>query len=1095
MHDIALLWMRGSLSFLEKLCVKSFVDAGHRTILYSYEPIENVPERVELRDASEVLPEAGFLTHERTGSPALHSDLFRYRMLEQHDNLIWADTDAYCLKPFQTTSGHFHGWESRKHINGGVLGLPRDSATLAALLDFTRNEFAIPTWYGEDYVKKLEAAAATGNPVHAGEQPWGVWGPHAITHFLHVTGEERFSLPQEGLYPFTFKDRRKIVKATTNTDEYLTENTFSVHLYGRRMRKYLAEQHGGLPPIDGLLGRLLVRHGIDPLEAPLRDCPMPDHDNPTAKEYRNAISGKQYPSIAIRTDVAAEKASNQSPEQLKGVSAEKTPLVLKRVIAVTTMKNEGPYILDWIAYHLHIGFSHFLVYTNDCEDGTVEILDALQTTGIVTRIDNPADVKAGERPQRIALESATSHPVIKSADAYMIFDVDEYVNIHVGQGHLRDLFAACGNPQMISMTWRMFGCSGVAEFQDRPVPLQFVRCIPESSPTPHQNWGFKTIVQQPSKFSDMGVHRPLNPSSLDMPHWTNGSGKQMPDDFLNQGWRSTRRTIGYELVTLNHYSIRSLDSFIVKRDRGRTNHINRDQGIGYWNIHNRNDEIDLSIISVAERSAAVRELLINTTPGLCDLHDKAVYWHKAKAKELAETEPYRSMKLLLKEDLLSHMVPEPGVAIQAEGSLGPEPQGGAVVTKTSVDPALLQHKQHLLRTGNGDVVATGPLDDALYTKMQEKIAKKSPLLDPVKGPRTNERIVVITGMRNEAPFIMEWISYHLSIGVSHFLVYTNDCDDPTNQILDRLAFHGIVTRLDNTFDRTKGQKPQRIALNDAITQPLVQDADWYIPIDVDEFINIHAGNGTFSDLFRKANYPNIISMLWRFFGNADQRRYQDRWITETFTHCAPRTIPKVGRDEKGVLGLAEGSGRIPDEGRLMAWGFKTMIHKSAPVGKIGVHRPLQIDQDRLDEVRWVNGSGRCWPLDQYSEDNWRATKASAGYDLVTLNHYALRSAESYMVKKQRGRINHVDDDQNVGYWRQRNYLVARDYSIQRMLPRAKEVHKRLFQDSVLRKLHEKAVRWHQQRIEDLHRNPEYSEIYEAITTDIEALPCTNEPSV
>ena len=157
MHEIGLLWMRGSLSFLEKLCVKSFVDAGHPTILYSYEPIGGVPDGVEMRDAGEILPETGFLTHERTGSPALHSDLFRYKLLEKTDNMIWADTDAYCMRPFTTPNGHFYGWESGHHINGGVLGLPKDSATLAALLDYTRDEFAIPRWYGPEYEAELEA--------------------------------------------------------------------------------------------------------------------------------------------------------------------------------------------------------------------------------------------------------------------------------------------------------------------------------------------------------------------------------------------------------------------------------------------------------------------------------------------------------------------------------------------------------------------------------------------------------------------------------------------------------------------------------------------------------------------------------------------------------------------------------------------------------------------------------------------------------------------------------------------------------------------------------------------------------------------------
>ncbi|WP_371170582.1 hypothetical protein [Aliiroseovarius sp. 2305UL8-7] len=296
---IAMLWMEGPLSFLEQLCVKSFVDAGHKVVLYHYGPLQNVPDKVELADANEVLPQSNFLTHERTGSPALHSDLFRYRMLAKSDNTIWADTDAYCMKPFITPNGHFYGWESAKHINGGVLGLPQDCDTLQQLIAYTNDEFAIPTWYGEDYVEELQAAKDAGNPVHAGEQPWGVWGPHAVTHFLHATGEVKYALPQEALYPFTFKDRRLMLRRNFDTSPYVTENTSSVHLYGRRIRARIVEKEGGAPHPKSLLGRLLVKHGIDPEKAPIPNKGKPKQDKdkkPT--ETKSAIEAGDDANIA-----------------------------------------------------------------------------------------------------------------------------------------------------------------------------------------------------------------------------------------------------------------------------------------------------------------------------------------------------------------------------------------------------------------------------------------------------------------------------------------------------------------------------------------------------------------------------------------------------------------------------------------------------------------------------------------------------------------------------------------------------------------------------------------------------------------------------
>ncbi len=276
-YQIGALWIGGELSYLEQLCLKSFVDAGQHVKLYTYDGVTNAPDGVEQCDANAVLPQTGFLRHSRTGSPALHSDLFRYHMLAKVDRIIWADTDAYCVKPFTTHTGHFYAWESETGLNGGVLGLPQDSATLAALLDFTADEHAIPPWYGAKYACELTEKAAAGTPVTAGDMPWGVWGPHALTHFLKTTGEVRHALPRVALYPFAYEDRRLMLRPGLDETAYVTADTYSIHFYGRRMRsRILAKEENGVPKPRSLIGALLRKHNIDPAAAPLRGKPDPE---------------------------------------------------------------------------------------------------------------------------------------------------------------------------------------------------------------------------------------------------------------------------------------------------------------------------------------------------------------------------------------------------------------------------------------------------------------------------------------------------------------------------------------------------------------------------------------------------------------------------------------------------------------------------------------------------------------------------------------------------------------------------------------------------------------------------------------------------
>ena len=223
---------------------------------------------------------------------------------------------------------------------------------------------------------------------------------------------------------------------------------------------------------------------------------------------------------------------------------------------VTTMKNEGPFLLEWIAYHRAIGVSDFLVYTNDCTDGTDTMLKLLQKKNIVQHRQNP--YSGGRiKPQQAALRAADEELVVRNADWLICMDVDEFINIRVGDGRLKDLIQAVNGANMIAITWRLFGSSGVRKFQDTPMCAAFSRCAPELIRKPHQAWGFKTLYRNQGIFKKLGVHRPkgLRPQLWGDINWVNGSGKPMPSTMFRNGWRSTVSTFGYDLVVLNHYSV------------------------------------------------------------------------------------------------------------------------------------------------------------------------------------------------------------------------------------------------------------------------------------------------------------------------------------------------------------------------------------------------------------------------------------------------------------------------------------------------------------------------------------------------------------
>lgn len=336
----------------------------------------------------------------------------------------------------------------------------------------------------------------------------------------------------------------------------------------------------------------------------------------------------------------SKKRFKHNPVRMPEIAAEEEDNTRGRAAIITTMKNEGPFILEWLAYHRAVGFDDFLIYTNDCTDGTDTMLDLLASKGVVQHKDNPFK-ESGLKPQHAALQDGDNEDVIRNARWVTCIDVDEFVNIKVGNGTLDALFEAVPDANMIAMTWRLFGNADVHEFEDRPITEIFRRAAPELARKPHQAWGFKTLFKNIGLFKKLGVHRPkgLNPQLWEEITWVNGSGAPMPKEMFRNGWRSTVDTYGYDLVQLNHYAVRSAESFLVKRDRGRVNHVDRDQGLAYWFRMNNNFEEDLSIQKrLPMMRAELKKLL--SDPEIRAAHEHAVAMHRAKINDLKATEKY-----------------------------------------------------------------------------------------------------------------------------------------------------------------------------------------------------------------------------------------------------------------------------------------------------------------------------------------------------------------------------------------------------------------------------------------------------------------------
>ena len=116
--------------------------------------------------------------------------------------------------------------------------------------------------------------------------------------------------------------------------------------------------------------------------------------------------------------------------------------------------------------------------------------------------------------------------------------------------------------------------------------------------------------------------------------------------------------------------------------------------------------------------------------------------------------------------------------------------------------------------------------------------------------------------------------------------------------------------------------------------------------------------------------------------------------------------------------------------------------------------------------------------DEARDRGWRNSRGSIGYDLIQLNHYALRSADSFLIKRQRGRALHVDRSIGLNYWIRMDWCDHRDVTIQRNLPRLRAEYDRLLADDRLRQSHEDGVVWHRAKALALRQEPEFRALFD-----------------
>ena len=298
-----------------------------------------------------------------------------------------------------------------------------------------------------------------------------------------------------------------------------------------------------------------------------------------------------------------------------------------RITVVASMRNEGPFIVEWVTWYRMLGFTDVVVVTNNCTDRSPELLDALQAAGWVHHLR--CDVPAGERITQRKLSMATKHKAVKRADWLLVCDVDEFLVIHKGRGRIGELIGTTPDdvPHLaMALNWRVFGTNRVQAFEDRPVHQQFGMALPLYRALSNQ---IKMLHRQPRWFKSLGEHGPrgwdlarygrspedqgmylVNSKGVTVPGWKPGS------PYMR---RVSARFATHEVAQMNHYMLRSAETFSLKAGTPAPVSLNDRYTDTYRLRAEAVPEIDSSAFRYAEDFAAHHAAAM-TIPGVARLH-------------------------------------------------------------------------------------------------------------------------------------------------------------------------------------------------------------------------------------------------------------------------------------------------------------------------------------------------------------------------------------------------------------------------------------------------------------------------------------------
>jgi hypothetical protein len=248
---------------------------------------------------------------------------------------------------------------------------------------------------------------------------------------------------------------------------------------------------------------------------------------------------------------------------------------------------------------------------------------------------------------------------------------------------------------------------------------------------------------------------------------------------------------------------------------------------------------------------------------------------------------------------------------------------------------------------------------SLFQSVTSDVVVTTPYAFRLKIPHYNSRpyLSILSLLRNERPYLPEWIEYHLLVGDDFFWLIDNDSTDHPEVVLDRYIALGVVN-----LRRCSGNGIQIPFYNFML--PIIKPhTTWIAIIDIDEFL-VPVETRSVQQILRELEWAAAVRVNWVIFGTNGQLKQTEGLVIERF--------------------------RNHTNWEMLYNRFPKEIAHSERILRCRVH------YHHYASSIVVNPTGK-----EYS-GNWRALPPC--HEKLRIHHYLTKSKEEFVRKKGRGDV-------------------------------------------------------------------------------------------